>query len=208
MFLDLCLPLRPSRVLLLECVTAMAIGARWSGQQCEATRLQRKKTASERRAQRLRAEGRRIQHALSVLDEVHSHRGGQRTKLGYLLREAFMQLKGFSTQRAGYNHDAVDPPGSQYSELHKDATVSSTVSAATGSSDLGVVVQEPIGSHDACAETTSSLLLVDDIHKTIEVCDVAESGDGTTENLHGPQEVLGGNVQPPCVGTAVSQVPS
>ena len=90
----------PAAFSCVECVSAMAIGARWSGQQCEATPLQRKKTASERRAQRLRAEGRRIQHALSALNEVHSHRGGQLTKFGYLLREAFMQLKDPSTQRA------------------------------------------------------------------------------------------------------------
>ena len=130
----------------------MAIGARWSGKQCEATLLQRKKIASERRAQRLRAEGRCIQHALSARNEVHSHRGGhQLTKFGYLLREAFMHLKDPSIQRAGYNHDAVDPPGSQYTEVYKDAIVSSTVSATAGSSDIGGVdnvVQEPIGSHD------------------------------------------------------------
>ena len=39
----------------------------------DANRMQRKKTASEKKAQRLRAEGSRIQHTLSALDEVRVH---------------------------------------------------------------------------------------------------------------------------------------
>ena len=48
----------------------------------------RKKTASERRAQRLRAEGRRLQHTLLALHEVHCHRGGRLTRFGVALRVA------------------------------------------------------------------------------------------------------------------------
>ena len=98
----------------------MAIGASWARKSLDATPSQRKKTASERRAQRLRAEGRRLQHVLSALNEVHSHRGGQLTKFGIVLRDALMQLKEPSSQRGGHKQDAVDPSGSQYSEVLVD----------------------------------------------------------------------------------------
>ena len=59
-------------------------------QTCADSPTNRKKTAAERRAQRLRADGRRLQHALAALNEVHNHRGGQLTKFGLALRESFM----------------------------------------------------------------------------------------------------------------------
>ena len=52
--------------------------------------MNRKKSAAERRAQRLRAEGRRLQHALAAFNEVHNHRGGQLTKFGRALRESLV----------------------------------------------------------------------------------------------------------------------
>ena len=55
-------------------------------------RVRRKKTAAERRAQRARAEGRRLQHVLLALNEVHSHRGGCLTKLGKAFKVALEGL--------------------------------------------------------------------------------------------------------------------
>ena len=56
----------------------------------ELSSLKRKKSAVERRAQRLRAKGRRLQHAFSALNL--QQRGGKLTKFGHALREALMQL--------------------------------------------------------------------------------------------------------------------
>ena len=82
----------------------------------DANRMQRKKTASERRAQRLRAEGRRIQHTLSALNEVLSHRGGQLTKFGQCLRVAITQMDGLSPQSADDDYDAVPPKGPEFQD--------------------------------------------------------------------------------------------
>ena len=60
--------------------------------------MNRKKTAAERRAQRLRADGRRLQHALAALNEVHNHRGGQLTKFGLALQESFLNSAHPGTQ--------------------------------------------------------------------------------------------------------------
>ena len=81
--------------------------ARSANQHGDATRVQRKKTASERRAQRLRAEGRRIQHTLAALDEVRSHCGGHLTKCGHFVRDALMHMGRPSIQRADNFYDAV-----------------------------------------------------------------------------------------------------
>eukprot|EP00929_Paragymnodinium_shiwhaense_P072580 TRINITY_DN36841_c0_g1_i2.p1 TRINITY_DN36841_c0_g1~~TRINITY_DN36841_c0_g1_i2.p1 ORF type:complete len:299 (-),score=17.75 TRINITY_DN36841_c0_g1_i2:25-831(-) len=48
----------------------------------------RKKSAAERRSQRLRAEGRRMAHMATCLEEVRSHRGGQLSRLGSILLSA------------------------------------------------------------------------------------------------------------------------
>ena len=85
----------------------MAFAARWSGKRSDATPTQRKKTASERRAQRLRAEGRRLQHVLGALNEVHLHRGGQLTKFGNVLREVLLKLHAPSSQRFDHEQDAL-----------------------------------------------------------------------------------------------------
>ena len=85
----------------------MAFAARLSGKSSDATPTQRKKTASERRAQRLRAEGRRLQHVLGALNEVHVHRGGQLTKFGNVLREVLMKLHGPSSQRVVNEQDVL-----------------------------------------------------------------------------------------------------
>ena len=52
----------------------------------------RKKTAAERRAQRLRSEGRRLQHAFGALHAVHTHRGGQLSPLGRALMQCLQQV--------------------------------------------------------------------------------------------------------------------
>jgi hypothetical protein len=57
-------------------------------EQCQ----RRKKTAAERRQQRVRAEGRRLQHAIGAMHAVHSHRGGQLTSLGNALLQALQQM--------------------------------------------------------------------------------------------------------------------
>ena len=49
-----------------------------------------RKAATERRQQRCRAEGRRLQHALKQLNEIHEHRGGQLTTFGIALRSALL----------------------------------------------------------------------------------------------------------------------
>ena len=95
----------------------MAKGANWSGQQ-------RKKTAAERRAQRLRAEGRRFQHALSALHEVHQHRGGQLTKFGNALRDAIMQVAETPTQRTGNDQGTGDEHGD--ANVHHTTAMSPT----------------------------------------------------------------------------------
>ena len=55
----------------------------------------------------MRAERRRIQHTISALNEVRTHRGGQLTKFGQILRGAIMHMDGLSTQRADDFYDAV-----------------------------------------------------------------------------------------------------
>ena len=100
----------------------MAFGARWSGKSLDAIPAQRKKTASERRAQRLRAEGRRLQHVLCALNEVHVHRGGQLSKFGNVLREVLLNLHAPSSQRGVNKQDvlAVNILGSDVSESGDD----------------------------------------------------------------------------------------
>ena len=55
----------------------------------------RKKTAAERRAQRLRSEGRVMQQIFKCLNEVSSHRGGELTRLGQIM---------VSTLKSGGDH--------------------------------------------------------------------------------------------------------
>ena len=53
-----------------------------------ASSSQREKSSAERRAQRDRAEARRLQHTLRDLAQVHHHRAGRLTRLGEALHEA------------------------------------------------------------------------------------------------------------------------
>ena len=69
--------------------------------------MNRKKSAAERRAQRLRSEGRRLQQALAALNEVHIHRGGQLTKFGRALREALVVFAHSGDQPAASSNFSV-----------------------------------------------------------------------------------------------------
>jgi hypothetical protein len=69
----------------------------------------RKKSASERRAQRLRAEGRRLQHTLLALHEVHSHRGGRLTRFGVALRAALTTV--VRAETSSHDHSSVAVSG-------------------------------------------------------------------------------------------------
>ena len=92
--------------------------------------VRRRKTASERRAQRVRAEGRRLQHALIALQEVHNHRGGRLTRFGHALHAALL------------NSQATDQPPANFA------------AAAADSLEANPVVNGPV--HDAEFEASAS----------------------------------------------------
>ena len=67
--------------------------------------IRRKKSAAERRAQRLRAEGRRLQHFCGALHAVHTHRGGQLSPIGRVLMRCLQQFADIDSNVPGVHSD-------------------------------------------------------------------------------------------------------
>ena len=107
-------------------------------------RGRRKKTAQERREQRLRAEARTIQKLLKAFHSVDAHRGGSLTKLGHVFLKT-LQSEGEdqpTTPEVGQRTSGPNTPTPQTEEDQEDvepeaaATVSATsASLARGSTD-------------------------------------------------------------------------
>ena len=96
-------------------------------------RVRRKKTAAERRAQRARAEGRRLQHVLLALNEVHSHRGGCLTKLGKAFKVA---LEGLDPANVWQQTQAAAQPEAA-APMSSPGSVGQTQAAAQPNNNAG-----------------------------------------------------------------------
>ena len=99
----------------------------------------RKKIARERRAQRLRAEGRLLQHSLLALHEVHFHRGGRLTRFGYALREALEKSVGGVTAQSCFVSAETD--------AHEPSVDAASCEADVEGNDKSSVVCADIGDH-------------------------------------------------------------
>ena len=172
--------------------------------------MQRKKTASERRAQRLRAEGRRLQHVLCALNEVHVHRGGQLTNFGNVLREVLMKLHAPTSQRVVNEQDVrsvnifegsdvsefadgnIAKPHAPNVEVHEFHVKPASVGA------VGSQVRHECGVRNSDFSAAAS---PESILKTIQVRDEAEI-------THDIVEVYAGDEQPPTGGASDKQATS
>ena len=186
--------------------------------------VRRRKSAAERRAQRLRSEARFLQRALNGLNDVHAHRGGTLTRFGWALRESLSRL-GRGTEvppspapgpsvpsppmdDASPFHEgpAVQPSGvalsSDIADTHSVSPIFELVESVDAAVDMPMQFPEPPCSDVHVAAVQFSNGSVDEPHVVLEpsssdvqVAAVQVSiGTGDEPEVVLPQQVLGNDV--------------